>query len=97
MDKPAALEAVFQAIDVVNGLRTETEQLARTPDVVLAGPDGALDSLALVTLILAVESRVKAATGVEIGLLDEGDFGDDLDRIRTPKAIVELVMGRLAR
>ncbi len=95
MDRFAVLEVVFQAIDVINGLRTEDEQVPRTPDAVLAGPGGALDSLALVTLILNVESRVEGATGVEIGLLDDGDFGDDLERIRTPEAITELVLNQL--
>lgn len=95
MDKLAALEVVFQAIDVVNGLQTENEQIPRTPDVVLTGPGGALDSLGLVTLILNVENRVKMAVGVEIGLLDDGDFGDGLERIRTPEAIAELVLEQM--
>ena len=95
MDKLAALEVVFQAIDVVNGLRTENEQVPRTPDVVLAGPQGALDSLGLVTLILDVENRVKTAAGIEIGLLDNADFGDDLERIRTPEALADLVLEQM--
>lgn len=95
MDKASVLETVFQAIDVVNGLRTEDEQVPLDPDVVLVGPGGALDSLALVTLILNVESGVQEAAGVQIAILDGVDFGDSLERILTPKAIAELVISLL--
>jgi len=95
MDKLMALKVVFQALDVVNSLRTEREQVPHSPDVLLAGPDGALDSLGLVTLILNVETRVRMLAGVEIGLLDDCDFGDDLERLRTPEAIAELVLEQM--
>ena len=64
MDLPTALDVVYNAIDVVNDLRQANDQIARTPDVALAGEGGCLDSLALATLILAVERRV-AETKVE--------------------------------
>lgn len=96
MDKSALLQVVYQAIDVVNELRGDDEQIPKRDDVVLAGSDGVLDSLALVTLILAVESKVAELTGESVGLLDDSDFSDDVDRIRTPSAIVELVSARIA-
>lgn len=96
MDRATALDMVYQAIEVVNGLRSETEQLARSPDLVLAGDGGVLDSLALVTLILAIESRVTAATGTEIGLLDDSGFGEDAGGLRTPATLADLILERLA-
>ena len=96
MDRATSLDIVYQAIDVVNGLRSETEQLAKTPDLLLAGEGGALDSLALVTLILAVESRVSTLAGAEIGLLDDSDFGEDAGGLRSPAALADLILERLA-
>lgn len=93
MDNTTALEIVFEAIDVVNGLRLEDEQVPRDPEVILVGPGGALDSLALVTLILSVETGVKEATGVDIVMWDNVEFGDNLERIRTPEAIAKTVIG----
>ena len=95
MDNTTALEIVFQAIDVVNGLRLEDEQLPRDPEVILVGPDGALDSLALATLILSVETGVQEEAGVDIVILDNIEFGDDLERIRTPEAIAKMIVGLL--
>ena len=96
MDRATALDIVYQALDVVNGLRSEAEQLAKSPDLVLAGDGGVLDSLALVTLILAVESRVSTLAGAEIGLLDDSEFGADAGGLRSPGALADLIMERLA-
>ena len=96
MDKATVLDIVYMAIDAVNELRSDSEQVTKAPNVALAGANGALDSLALVTLILWIESRMSGTTGVAIDLL-ASDFGEDCERLRSPELIVELILERLAK
>jgi acyl carrier protein len=94
VDRESILDIVFRAIDAVNELRSGSEQVTKAPNVALTGANGALDSLALVTLILSIESLMSDTTGISIDLLDS-DFGEDCERLRSPEAIVELILERL--
>jgi hypothetical protein len=96
MDLPKAMEVVYHAIDMVNDLRSENDQVAKAPDVVLAGEGGCLDSLALATLILAVERRVADLSGQEVTLLDESEFDPQFTRFASPSALAALIVEKLA-
>jgi hypothetical protein len=97
MDMTTALGIVYDALDVVNGTRAEDEQLRKTPDVPLAGDGGTLDSLALVTLVLAVERGAAAVAGTGVSLLDENQVDPLMSAYRTPSSIASLLVERLAR
>ena len=92
MNFQLALDVVYRAIDAVNFMRLAEDAVSRRPDVILAGEGGCLDSLALVTLVLAIERRVVEITGEEISLLGESDFESQLDAFRTPSALADLIM-----
>jgi len=63
----------------------------------LAGDSGALDSLALATLILAIERRVSDVAQQEIALLDESELDHDLSRFATPATVAALILEKLAQ
>jgi len=94
MEMTTALAIVYGALDVVNGTRAPDEQLPKTPDVALAGDGGSLDSLALVTLVLAVERAAAAATGTGVSLLDE-QADPRMSAYRTPSTLASLLVERL--
>ena len=96
MDLSMALTLVYQAIDTVNDLRPADDQIAKTPDVALTGENGRLDSLALATLVLAVERKVAEITGAEIALLDEAEFDPQFTRFATPTTLAALILEKLA-
>ena len=95
MDAARALELVYGSLDHVNGIRPPDQLITKSPDVVLVGEDGALDSLALTTLILALEDRVREATGEDLILLDDVDLDAVGSRFRTPTTIAELIVEKL--
>lgn len=95
MNKQVALEIIYAAIDVINDMRPENEQLPKSPDLVLAGEGGVLDSLALVTLTLAVERKVSAIVGREVNLVTE-HFDSEMTDLHTPTALAGLVLRRIA-
>lgn len=95
MDSAAILEVIYSAIDSVNELRQADSLVPKTPDVVLAGEGGLLDSLALITLILAVERRVADVTGREINLMDGDQFDPQFRQFATPTAFAQFVQEKL--
>ena len=99
MDHQTALQLVYDAIDTANELRRADDQIEKTPDERLVGAGGRLDSLALATLLLAVERRVEDETGQSISILDESteDLEAQMSRLETPHALAALVVAELAQ
>ena len=65
------LEAIYQGIDVVNGQLSERSKLVKSTETVLMGEGGVLDSLGLITLLVAVEDAIQSNMGTHITVLDE--------------------------
>jgi len=63
--------ALARAIDDLNRQLPEDRKLAKSPDAVLFGKNGQLDSLGLVSFIVEVERKVEEELGVSIILADE--------------------------
>lgn len=68
-DKVAAV--VYAAVDELNRGRATDGYLARDPATPLMGDRTALDSLALVTFVVAVEQKIEDAFGVSVILADD--------------------------
>jgi hypothetical protein len=85
---------VYDALRRVNQIRPPEEHVPEEPDVLLVGDEGLLDSLALTTLILTLENRLREKTGQDISLMQEADFNALTDQFRTPRAIAELIAGK---
>ena len=68
--KTAIVDAIFDAIDEVNAERPLLK-LDKSLDAVLLGEGSSLDSLDLVTLIVAVEEKIHLRLGLSITLADE--------------------------
>jgi hypothetical protein len=95
MDHQEALNIVYGALDLINSLRAPEDVIVSSPEVVLAGAGGIMDSLALTTLVLSVESRVGELTGVEISLIDGGDLDAELESLRTPATLAATIVRKL--
>ena len=63
--------ALSRAIDALNLQLPEDRKLEKSPDAVLFGKNGQLDSLGLVSFIVEVERTVEEEFGVSIILADE--------------------------
>jgi acyl carrier protein len=92
MNAEEALDTVYRALGMVNELRLPGDAIPRTPHAILTGDGGALDSLALVTLVLAVEQSVMESTGREISLMGEESFDTRQGSFRTPAALAAYIV-----
>lgn len=65
------LPAIYDAVDEINGQLPKGNSLAKSPETVLFGRSGQLDSLGLVSLIVAVEQNIQVEFGSDVTLADE--------------------------
>lgn len=87
---PGILSAVFKAIDDVNELLGCENQLAKSLDTPLVGPDAVLDSMAFINLVAAVEERIEETLGTPVLLADK-DGGIDIHAFRTVGTLADYV------
>ena len=62
---------IFTTVDEVNQLLPPGQQLKKSVDTVIFGGEGRLDSLGLVTFIVAVEQKIAETFGTSLTLADE--------------------------
>ena len=71
MDLTEIVLQIENALAELNLQLPPAAQLEVSPDAILLGPDGRLDSLGLVNLILLIEERMANELGAAISLTDE--------------------------
>lgn len=71
IDKEKVLQSIYGVVDEMNMELPEEQFMEKSEDFVLFGKSGKLDSLGLVTFIVAVEQKFQEDLGVTITLADE--------------------------
>jgi len=71
MDPEHAARLIHAAIDVVNQQLPAARRLNKSPDTVIVGPSGSLDSLGIVNFVITLEEKTSEAIGRPVQLLDE--------------------------
>lgn len=74
------LELIYSAISEVNQQLPAGEQIAQSESVVIAGTDGVLDSLTLLTLIASAERHVEDAMHTQTSLASALMESEELPR-----------------
>jgi acyl carrier protein len=77
------LQAIYGAVEEANATLPAERRLEKSPETVLFGKDGKLDSLGLVNLIVATEQRIEEAFGVAVTLADERAMSQQHSPFRT--------------
>jgi hypothetical protein len=62
---------VFECIDELNKQLPVGGKLAKTDDTIVAGEQGVLDSLGLITLCVGIEQALSDRLGLQCAVLDE--------------------------
>ena len=74
MDQTEAVRIVHEAIDLVNGQLPASRRLHKSPETVIAGAGGSLDSLGIVNFVITLEERAHEVLGTPIKLFDEASL-----------------------
>jgi acyl carrier protein len=70
-DAENIVAAIYRAVDWINGELPPDRQLIKAPETRLLGSQSVLDSMQLVSLIVAIEREVEDTFGVALTLADE--------------------------
>lgn len=92
IDLRGAFDVVYKGIETVNSFRSPDNAVSFHPDVVLVGEGGCLDSMEMITLVLAVERRILEISGRTISLLGGEDFESQLGAFRSPASLATLIV-----
>lgn len=87
------LAAIYRAIDWINEELPPDRKLIKAPDTQLIGPDSALDSMRLVTLIMTTEREIEDAFGVALTLADERALSMNASPFRSVNALADYIAG----
>lgn len=89
--KDELVRQIFRAVDDVNANLAQDQQLEKSIDAVLFGRGGKLDSLGLVSFIVAVEQQIEETFGVSITIADEKAMSQERSPFRTIGSLAEYV------
>jgi len=89
----AVRRSVFAAIEEFNA--SEGARVPASEDTVLLGEGGAVDSLGLVRLVMAVEQKVEDDFGKAVSLTDEKAMSQRNSPFRSVGALIEYVAAQL--
>jgi D-alanine--poly(phosphoribitol) ligase subunit 2 len=95
-DLERILQTIYSAVDEINEQLPEGKTLDKSPDTVLFGNSGKLDSLGLVSLIVTVEQSIQEGFGAEITLADERALSQRNSPFRTISTLSEYISLLLA-
>ncbi len=91
MTENDTLELIYTAVDEVNEFLLPEAQLSKSPGTIILGDGGALDSLGVVNLLVAIEEKM-TASGSEfvspLGLIAEEDAFEKLRTIESLKMAI---------
>ena len=80
--------AVFSAVDEINQQLSKEHQVEKSLDTVLFGESGNLDSLGLLSLLVAVEQEIETEFHVTINLtVDESAMSEEFSPFRVIGAL----------
>ena len=92
MTKEKIVKAIFGAVDEANKLSPKERQLEKSLKTVLFGGDGSLDSLGLVSLVVAVEQRIEDEFGITITLANERAMSQKASPFKTLGKLADYVL-----
>ncbi len=95
MERGEVLEDIYGAIRRVNELRESDARIPCAEETVLYGPEGVLDSLGLVSLLMDVEESVSTRAATPLALTDEHAMSQRRNPFRTVGALTDYVLNRL--
>ncbi|MDP6735144.1 MAG: hypothetical protein QF732_01415 [Nitrospinaceae bacterium] len=89
------LKSIYEAVDEVNEQLPEERTLEKSPDTVLLGEAGRLESIELVNILVATESNVEDAFGVPISVTDERAISEKNSPFKTIESLCNFISNLL--
>jgi len=85
------IQAIYLVIDEVNGQFPKEQRLNKSEDTVLVGPSSRLNSLGVISFIVATEQKIEGTFGKQITLTDERALSLDESPFRNVGMLAEYI------
>jgi acyl carrier protein len=85
------IAAIYRAVDWINGELPPDRQLIKAPETRLLGSQSVLDSMHLVSLIVAIEREVEDGFGVALTLADERALSMKASPFRSIRSLADYI------
>jgi len=83
------LKIIFESIDDININKSNDKKILKSVDTRLYGEESSLDSLELITLIVAVEEGINRILSVQITLADDRALTQEISPFSTVKSLLD--------
>ena len=90
-DPENIVAAIYRAVDWINGELPLDRQLVKAPETRLLGSQSVLDSMHLVSLIVAIEREVEDGFGVALTLADERALSMNASPFRSIQSLADYI------
>ena len=84
-------KVLFSAVDLLNDELPPKQRLTKTPETIVFGRDGKLDSLALVNFLLLTEQKLEDEFNFPISLADERAMSQERSPFRTIATMADYI------
>ncbi|MEM8935004.1 MAG: hypothetical protein AAGC77_01195 [Pseudomonadota bacterium] len=88
-DKQTALNAIYAAIDEINETLEDGQRLDKSPNEIIFGDGGKVDSVGLVNLVMATEQQLYDLAGQEVLLASEAAMSRKRSPYRSVDALAD--------
>lgn len=89
IDKESIIANIIS--EVSNSINTDNEEIVINENTVIYGDNSQLDSLSLVSLIVAVEQNIEDEFGISITLADERAMSREISPFRSVRSLADYV------
>lgn len=90
-EKKKIIQVIFDVVDDFNEQLSEDLPLEKSVDTALLGKSSVIDSLALVSLIIATEQKLQEEFGLSITLVNENAMSEEHSPFKTIGTLVDHV------
>lgn len=94
-DRVRIVELIYAGVDAFNVQQPDGFRLQKSEETILVGSGGVLDSLGLITLLVALEGNLSEAFGKSITLLDESSLADENGPLKTLGSLADFALSQV--
>ena len=94
-EREKILNSIYAALDEVNEQLPDDQQLEKSPDTVLLGESGKIESIDLVNILVATEENVEEAFGVPLSITDERAVSEKNSPFTTIETLCDFITNLL--
>lgn len=85
------IQAVYAAIDELNGSLPEGDRINKTREEILIGKSGKIDSLGMINLIVAVEQKIEEKLEATLSLANDNAMSAETSPFKTVGSLIDYV------